>query len=206
LTVIPAYICPSSTTQTVWWYREGSPASFFRQAVTHYVGIAGSVRPEAMPAGATSRGGMFFRNSNRGVRDCLDGTSNSMVVGEYSGRAKGGINGVKQTDGYASGGALSTTNPVPWYGWYESNPANPSAPGATWHGYKTIQYAPNLYWHGTGSAVGTNINTQSLKSEHTGGIHILMGDGAVRFLSENINLTTYYNLADIADGFTTGEF
>jgi hypothetical protein len=58
----------------------------------------------------------------------------------------------------------------------------------------------------TGSAVSTQRNQQSLKSEHVGGIHILMGDGTVRFLSENISLTTFYNLADIADGNQTGEF
>ena len=33
-----------------------------------------------------------------------------------------------------------------------------------------------------------------------------MGDGAVRFLSENIDSATYYNLADISDGNAMGGF
>ncbi|MCC7420012.1 MAG: DUF1559 domain-containing protein [Planctomycetaceae bacterium] len=43
-------------------------------------------------------------------------------------------------------------------------------------------------------------------SVHDGGLHVLMGDGAVRFVSENINATTRNNLAMMADGNTIGEF
>lgn len=207
MTILPVYICPSSTTKSFWEYRPDVAGDFFNQALTHYVGIAGSSRLEAMPCGSTSQGGTFMKNLSKGVRDMLDGTSNCMMVGEYSGRAKG-VAGGKQT----AAAALNRVNPVPWYGFYEcppnpnpvSCPSNP--PCATWHGYKTITFAPNLYWWSDGSAISTNINQQSLKSEHSGGIHVLMGDGAVRFLSENINLNTYYNLADISDAQILGEF
>jgi len=37
-------------------------------------------------------------------------------------------------------------------------------------------------------------------SSHTGGVHFLLGDGSVRFLSENIDLNTYRDLGYIADG------
>lgn len=43
-------------------------------------------------------------------------------------------------------------------------------------------------------------------STHVGGCHFLMGDGAVRFISENISLITYRNLSTIKDGETLGEF
>ncbi|MDB5334927.1 MAG: xcpT 7 [Planctomycetaceae bacterium] len=43
-------------------------------------------------------------------------------------------------------------------------------------------------------------------SAHVGGSHILLGDGGVRFVSENINLTTLANLAYISDGNVIGEF
>ena len=45
-----------------------------------------------------------------------------------------------------------------------------------------------------------------LKSQHTGGIHGLMGDGTVRFISNNVNLPTLYNLSDKDDGNPLGEF
>jgi len=43
-------------------------------------------------------------------------------------------------------------------------------------------------------------------SAHPGGIHFLMGDGAVRYISENIDLNTYRDLGAIADGRVIGEF
>ncbi|HUQ68015.1 MAG TPA: DUF1559 domain-containing protein [Planctomycetaceae bacterium] len=43
-------------------------------------------------------------------------------------------------------------------------------------------------------------------STHTGGCHVLMGDGAVRFLSENIDNNTREFLARISDGNSVGEF
>jgi prepilin-type N-terminal cleavage/methylation domain-containing protein len=43
-------------------------------------------------------------------------------------------------------------------------------------------------------------------SEHAGGCHILLGDGAVRFLSENIDNNITINLVRIGDGNTIGEF
>ena len=43
-------------------------------------------------------------------------------------------------------------------------------------------------------------------SAHVGGCHVLLGDGAVRFLSQNTNLTILQNLAYISDGNVLGEF
>lgn len=43
-------------------------------------------------------------------------------------------------------------------------------------------------------------------SQHTGGCHILLGDGSVRFISENIDNTTRQRLASISDGQVIGEF
>ena len=43
-------------------------------------------------------------------------------------------------------------------------------------------------------------------SWHTGGVQVLMGDGTVRFISENISGTTYNALASRAGGETVSEF
>ena len=126
-----------------------------------------------------------------------------MAIGEYSGLARG------QTKS-----SINTAGPEVTYGWFNS-PA--------WFGcyddggaglysiqigaYKTVTYSPNsAYFLGAGSASsGTSFN-QSLKSAHAGGAHILMADGAVRFITESIGLTTLYSLADREDGITLGDF
>jgi prepilin-type processing-associated H-X9-DG protein len=43
-------------------------------------------------------------------------------------------------------------------------------------------------------------------SVHTGGCHVLMLDGAVRFVSENLDRVTQTNLARIGDGNAIGDF
>lgn len=46
----------------------------------------------------------------------------------------------------------------------------------------------------------------SFHSFHTGGAQFCLGDGTVRFVSENINTTIYRGLATIAGGEVVGEF
>jgi prepilin-type processing-associated H-X9-DG protein len=41
---------------------------------------------------------------------------------------------------------------------------------------------------------------------HTGGCHVTLADGSVRFISENIDATTRARLGYIADGNPVGEF
>jgi prepilin-type processing-associated H-X9-DG protein len=43
-------------------------------------------------------------------------------------------------------------------------------------------------------------------SHHTGGAHVLLGDGSVRFLSANLDLLTQWRLSDRIDGAVVGEF
>jgi hypothetical protein len=49
-------------------------------------------------------------------------------------------------------------------------------------------------------------NNYSFASMHTGGAHFLLGDGTVKFLSENIDLQLYRNLATINGNETVGDF
>lgn len=51
-----------------------------------------------------------------------------------------------------------------------------------------------------------NATTVGFSSWHTGGLQAVLGDGTVRFLSENIDSTIYENLSRKSDGKTLGEF
>lgn len=46
----------------------------------------------------------------------------------------------------------------------------------------------------------------SISSNHTGGAHVVLGDGSVRFLSDSMSQVTLGYLCQRADGQTLGEF
>ena len=53
---------------------------------------------------------------------------------------------------------------------------------------------------------GTTTVTAGFSSWHTGGAQCILGDGTVRFVSENIDPTIYINLMRRSDGVALGEF
>lgn len=186
-TVLPAYMCPSSTTDAIFFYNASKA-----NAVTHYVGIAGTTPTAA----ATS--GTFFINSSVHIGKMTDGTSNVLVVGEYSGLAKG----VSQATIQSTSSATTVPNAAAWYACQDEVGGNNAGMA-----YKTVAYSPNItYSGGSGGAGSSTEKNQSLKSQHVGGVHGLMGDGAVRFISENINLGTLFAISDIADGVVVSDF
>ena len=202
--VLAAYLCPSSTTATFNGYQfitpGGSPYPLLgSQATTNYVAIMGSSQSGSIRANT----GAFYLNSKIATRDFTDGTSNSMVIGEYSGLAKGQtLTTIKTAGPQATYGWFNTPA---WYGFYDAG--NSGLYAVQLGAYKTVTYAPNTaFFLGTGVQNASRTFNQSLKSPHVGGVHILMGDGAVRFMSENIALQTMYDLADIADAHTIGEY
>jgi hypothetical protein len=101
-----------------------------------------------------------------GIRDMLDGTSNTFLHGERAMRLN--PQGKRQTGAIAWGRANITDA-----------------------GYKfRVAWRPNTPHPTTSTTSATNSDggcvRHVLSSEHTGGVHVLLGDGAVRFLSENI--------------------
>jgi prepilin-type N-terminal cleavage/methylation domain-containing protein len=46
----------------------------------------------------------------------------------------------------------------------------------------------------------------SARSQHTGGVHVLMGDGAVKFIGDSVDLLTWQRAGGINDGAPLGEF
>jgi len=118
---------------------------------------------------------MFGDNSKCRMRDVIDGTSNSIAMGEvpFSVRTGGGA-----------------TSAWAYRGWYQAG--------------MDLAGGINVW---DPSNVGRKINRSQLAgSYHTGGAYFLFGDGAVRFLSENLNSTVRMNLANINDGNPVGEF
>ncbi len=116
------------------------------------------------------------------MRDITDGSSNTVAVIERVRQVHRGY-GWPETWGYTKwydyGGTILDGGDV--NRWGNTTLGGPNVTGVAW-------------------AVTTPA------SFHTGGIHVLLADGAVRFLSENTDIGILRNLAAIADGNVIGEW
>lgn len=214
-TILPLARCPSETAPA----RMLNPGilSVDNQGVSNYVGsvgigqIAGSgslaTDTAQNPTGQTN-GGIFFRNSNVGMAHITDGTSNTIMLGERL---------VIRSPASA---------PMTLCFWAGDPEAEPCC-GATavdilsTAGFGIKDFVSFL-------AVRSGINTGNpvtgsptptggdFSSRHTGGCHMVMGDGSVKFFSENIDsgavitpgvdMHTLQRLAHRSDGLPIGEY
>lgn len=135
---------------------------------------------------------MFGISSSSSMRDITDGSSNSVAMAETTLNVYNGQGQTWSCVGWVTGASvyfrdLGTTGtgrlnewltPAAWLGWGANNQNIP----------------------------GTVISWAGPASTHTGGLQILMGDGSVRFLSENVSTLIVNRLGSIADGQVIGEF
>ena len=139
--------------------------------------------------------GPFFRNSQTRFRDVTDGTSNTVFLGEHSSKLSD-----KTWVGVIPG---ATVHPR------LSSPLNGPDAAAT---LTLVHAGPSGgELDITGFPIIHPVNYPALHvgqmySEHHGGGHVCMGDGSVRFISENIHLLTWAELASISEGEVVGEF
>jgi prepilin-type N-terminal cleavage/methylation domain-containing protein len=133
----------------------------------------------------------------KGLRDFIDGTSNTILMSE---RCQGinTVNEVKSRSVFTFTGldtnaaqCLATVGPNNTYG---SGTLSSWAPGSLWafgnphwNFITTIMppNGPSCYQGADNPSNAPGIFTPS--SRHTGGVHVLLGDGAVRFISDSIN-------------------
>jgi prepilin-type N-terminal cleavage/methylation domain-containing protein len=131
--------------------------------------------------GCMNGDGIFFVNSYIQFRDVTDGLSNTIFVSEVpdsGGDAIGIFSAGCDRRAIFSGGA-------------DSNPPTEMSE------YLIAAESNDPINGGAEEAAG---------SFHVGGAHFLMGDGAVRFLSENMHMATYQGLSTRRAGEVLGEF
>lgn len=163
-TSIAGYLCPSDPGPTLNSLR---PLDLAGTSVE--VGRANYVGNMGVDQSSPTEG-LFYFNSNVRFQDVTDGLSNTFAMGE---RAHGIIN---SADAYGS---------AMWPG----STRFPCGPGGLPTDCTIGQYGNVRYDLQTGVAAngsGTNLAFWGFSSEHVGGAHFLLADGAVRFISENI--------------------
>jgi prepilin-type N-terminal cleavage/methylation domain-containing protein len=205
--------CPSSANAV----SVARSATFDYEPFAHYAGISGAVDMQTYNEtrvfddgvlGLIGGGGMLIPNKGIRPRDCTDGTSNTMILGEQTGRLErltpgtySEINASGTTHGWLMGLRVSGTPP--------NLRPDPADDDERCFNLTTIRYSPNQepfanqLFPGMGSNVGAN---NPLLSYHEGGVQIALSDGSVRFLSENIHLESLKQLAVRDDGQVLGEF
>ena len=139
--------------------------------------------------------GPFYRNSRTRFRDVTDGTSNTIFLGEHSSRLS-----EKTWVGVVPGAFTHPSFTSP-----ENGPdaaatltlvhAGPSGGELDITGFPIIHPVNFPTYH-----VG------QMYSEHVGGGHVCLGDGSVRFVSENVDLLLWAELSSMAEGEIIGEY
>jgi prepilin-type N-terminal cleavage/methylation domain-containing protein/prepilin-type processing-associated H-X9-DG protein len=175
-------------------------------ATSNYVMVCGTSDSTTPPLDPTAYGkptGIASTNSKNGIRDIIDGSSNTIVVGERGWGWKKGVFGAANALGY-------------------SETTDSAAQGAK-GGCMNVW---GLGYDGINATVNGAHDRRGFGSRHPGGAHFLMGDGAVRFISENVNYaknsvgvaipgfpypgnvtqTTFARLLTYWDGLPVGDF
>ncbi|MBX3437771.1 MAG: DUF1559 domain-containing protein [Planctomycetaceae bacterium] len=155
--------------------------------------------------------GPMHLNSSKSVSSIRDGSSNQILVGEtmfvglisaYGGEHPPGPPGTPGVGAYWTW--ASSVRPV----------SNTSCCPVLFNtvavlcgmNQPQIEYTMQIAKSRRGSANGHSMIMEGYSSWHTGGGHVVLGDGSVRFISENTELTLQQKLGSISDGMVLGEF
>jgi prepilin-type N-terminal cleavage/methylation domain-containing protein len=228
-TVIPAFLCPSNGNTPADNASAGGAITNYGK--TDYMPVAYTDLMDTGARGNTPVATQLIwdRDSvlgfHNGIRDCTDGLSNSVAVFEANGRTQTvvassyglgsvfggttnntypGVDYTQTNGGPGSGGSVPGrwADPDSGSGVSGENRAAGVATRGVINQNKTPNGGPSTCpW--TTNNCGPNDEPFSL---HVGGAHALLGDGSVRFVSENTDTQTVRKLCSKNDGEVTGEF
>jgi hypothetical protein len=123
---------------------------------------------------------MFFERSSVNFADIIDGTSNTLLASESIRRGS-------TTTGWGGAGAYWGGARWGGYGFTAEEPPNTAVPDQIYQCKSTTFIGAPCT-----SLMGANTTRNYARSYHPGGVMAGIADGSVRFVSETIDLVTYY--------------
>jgi prepilin-type processing-associated H-X9-DG protein len=187
--LVPTFRCPSDNgakSMTV----SGGGTFFLGNYLPFFPGTSlGTI----MSPGATTKTALGVNYGAR-VADVVDGMSNTAFFAEYL-RGLGASNDFR---GHVWGDQ-------PGYGFiFAALSPNTTANDLLYPGYCVNEPTLN---RPCAAGNGSSTDTAASRSLHPGGVNVLLGDGSVRFVSNNVNLTQAWQpLATIAGGEILADF
>lgn len=204
--VLTAFLCPSDPTAKRLTNTTGTGEYLATSAAISNYGYAGGDAHEGYrsygaygnsnivtPNGiSVNRRGFFGIDQSASIANSLDGTSNTILMGEIRGRKSSSL-------------YVPTWGQAKWVGVFgriaSNSGANAARDNCTYNGINTpANSCPNP------ASTAALPYAWVWSSEHVGGAHFLFGDGTVKFLSQNIDKNTFVLLNLVADGQVVGEF
>ncbi|MBX3436712.1 MAG: DUF1559 domain-containing protein [Planctomycetaceae bacterium] len=198
--LLPVLLCPSdSGPSRTMWGGTNFPQQINGYHKSNYAACAG--RPDrpsqeyfCLSWGAVTprnKRGMFGIASSTRMRDILDGTSQTIAIGETR-------NSPVQVFDSPLGSMLAGSSAA-WLRSWNFNFSSSRNP----HSYFASAMRVTADRH---TAYAINSEYWGFSSDHVSGAQFLMADGSVHFLSESIDRQLYENLSTQADGNVVGEF
>jgi len=202
-TTISTYVCPSDA--------ERVPGKYY--GATSYVGTVGSGLVDKGNLNAGEIDGVFFRNSAIKFKHLVDGATHTIAFSEtILGNGTPSATGSQPRDPQREVLLLPNTTPTT-----PENCKNPGA-GSWWadRGIRWMQgsYGYSLYNHFyLPNSETCDCNTASrafgltaARSNHPGGVNVLLCDGSARFVGETLELNVWRSLATRRGEDYVGEY
>ncbi len=196
---IPIFICPSTAAGSVRLPANGtgSPIDGVVMGPSDYI-VMHRLRNRfytangiVNPLGTADHDGVLVQNRKTKIGEITDGTSNTILIMEDSGRPNWSI--LRRDQG--------TILPRPeGFGW-----TDPDGGAGSMDGTDRITGAING-GSGTGTCIMNCNNDSEPYSFHPGGMNVSIADGSVRFLAETVDAATFAALVTPRGGEVVGDF
>ncbi len=198
---IKPLVCPSSPLEPML------SVAIFQVLMPSYVGLAGATSDDGFGErrvnvccvpkanGEISAGGVLVANRAVKLREITDGLSKTLAVGEAAGVAYDAKGFMRRIDGGHRPGWIAGTSARGTAPEYGVTPA---------YNTTTVRYAPNTRDYELPGVDGDGGPNNPLASAHLGGVHVLVLDGAARFVTDDIDVTMLKGLATRDEGSRFG--